>query len=397
MRRNGVVGLLVVAAACLALPLSPRPLAAATVEVKDVNISGVAAGDTIAVPVEVWGITPAEFVGFQFQLEYDAGALEFLDVTRGGLIGAKDEQFGLERYDRHAWALEYNAVVADNALRVAGLIILDNEVAGWDIARLAQTPPRVAESGGLLLLVNFRILQKTESVVRLSTDAAALQLLARDTFSADPPPPPGQVDADYVYAVGGPNLGELPNWWQIKYFGQVNVDPAAPSPDDSGFTNKQQFLAGTDPNNPDDVPDVVVFTLELKGGVWNLVSLPVVPLEPSPTEVFGDSLRTAWGWNAEEQGYYRPDEIFAKTGYWVMVDEDVQVDVTGNYPATSTVTLYPGWNLVGPALGDKTLPAAVRTAWAWSVEPPVGYRDPGDDIVEGAGYWMMATEEAEVW
>jgi len=40
----------------------------------------------------------------------------------------------------------------------------------------------------------------------------------------------------------------LPDWWEIQYFGDVGVDPAA-DPDGDGFTNLQEYLLGTHPND----------------------------------------------------------------------------------------------------------------------------------------------------
>ena len=41
----------------------------------------------------------------------------------------------------------------------------------------------------------------------------------------------------------------LPDAWQIQYFGSITAPQAAPGadPDGDGFTNEQEYLAGTDP------------------------------------------------------------------------------------------------------------------------------------------------------
>ena len=41
----------------------------------------------------------------------------------------------------------------------------------------------------------------------------------------------------------------LPDWWEMAYFGHLGVDPAADA-DGDGFTNLQEYLLGTLPNNP---------------------------------------------------------------------------------------------------------------------------------------------------
>ena len=51
---------------------------------------------------------------------------------------------------------------------------------------------------------------------------------------------PGIVDTD---------ANGLPDWWETAYFGSIGGNPAA-DPDGDGFTNLQEYLMGTQPNNP---------------------------------------------------------------------------------------------------------------------------------------------------
>ncbi len=47
-----------------------------------------------------------------------------------------------------------------------------------------------------------------------------------------------------------PDGSGLPASWEIQYFGKTGIDPNA-DPDHDGLSNLEEFLAGTDPTNPD--------------------------------------------------------------------------------------------------------------------------------------------------
>lgn len=46
-----------------------------------------------------------------------------------------------------------------------------------------------------------------------------------------------------------PGGNGIPDWWEMDYFGFVGIDPGA-DPDGDGFTNLEEYLIGTHPNNP---------------------------------------------------------------------------------------------------------------------------------------------------
>jgi len=142
-----------------------------------------------------------------------------------------------------------------------------------------------------------------------------------------------------------------------------------------------------------------LFNLHLEAGGWNLISLPINPINPDPEEVFGDKLIAIFRWDAETQKYVIPEEIKAKEGYWVAVSENVDLEIEGTSPESTSVHLLPGWNLVGP-VGNQDNPLGtysfVIAVWGWSWPPDYRYIMP-ESCEEGKGYWVAATQEGEIW
>lgn len=78
-------------------------------------------------------------------------------------------------------------------------------------------------------------------------------------------------------------------------------------------------------------------------------------------------------------------------------DQDTDLDVGGTSPATSSVHLHSGWNLVGPVEAEVCptgTPVLAVYGWGW----PSNYQYVvPDQCEEGKGYWIAASEEGEIW
>jgi len=59
------------------------------------------------------------------------------------------------------------------------------------------------------------------------------------------------VQTDFIAPGLDSDHNGLPDAWEWEFFGHIGVDPNA-DPDQDGMSNLQEYLAGTNPNNPDD-------------------------------------------------------------------------------------------------------------------------------------------------
>ena len=137
--------------------------------------------------------------------------------------------------------------------------------------------------------------------------------------------------------------------------------------------------------------------VHLKAG-WNLVSVPVIPADPSVAAVFPGT-EVVYAWSASTGGYYMPAEVEPSRGYWVAVVADTDIKVSGVPVYDWTAEVTAGWNLVGSVFGsvDFTEPDTEPSgtvegfSYRWAPELP-GY-SLSTTIEPGMGHWIAATED----
>jgi len=199
----------------------------------------------------------------------------------------------------------------------------------------------------------------------------------------------------------------------------VDGQPATPSPslvwhDDKNYHRVDLAVSG---------PSVLV---PLALG-WNLTSLPLIPVDPSPAAVLSsiaggydevwayDACDTADQWKKHIPGGTDNDltALDVRHGYWLHTTAAVTLTVTGSQPTTTTIPLCTGWNLIGypsstarpvaEALAsiagkydlvqgyDPARPAALWRRYDPALSPALNTLT---ELAPGRGYWVHMTQVA---
>ena len=148
---------------------------------------------------------------------------------------------------------------------------------------------------------------------------------------------------------------------------------------------------------------VLSFDLDLVFG-WNLVSVPIQPLDGGVDTVFqGLQAGRVWEWS---RGAYRAaTEIVPGTGYWLYCTTPATARVRGRRVSDPVRELAVGWALIGPVAGPPYAPvslplecepagAVCLPLWAFSA----GGCTPVVSALEcGQGYWVLSLRRNVVW
>ncbi len=133
------------------------------------------------------------------------------------------------------------------------------------------------------------------------------------------------------------------------------------------------------------------------GEGWNLVSLPLRPVDSSLTGVFPGASTTAYAFGPA--GYQSADTLAVARGYWVKFGAGGSVKIPGYYIGADTIELHEGWNLIG----TRATPAEAADV----VEDPPGIitsrfygYDNGyfaaDTLQPGKAYWVKTLQSGRI-
>ena len=154
---------------------------------------------------------------------------------------------------------------------------------------------------------------------------------------------------------------------------------------------------------------------------WNLVSLPVTPINPTPEAVFSNNTGKVysgviWGFgllteNQTVPSYFEVKEVKAGEGYWVFVNRPGEVEVAINGSTVgNSLSLTREWNLIGPpTVRNILIPKSIQEQFETLQFQPVQFWDPLEGV-DGAympdqaddpltfmevlrGYWLYSPKK----
>ncbi len=134
-------------------------------------------------------------------------------------------------------------------------------------------------------------------------------------------------------------------------------------------------------------------TIDIQTG-WNMVSLPVLPVDATVATLFPNATSPAY---AYQNGYVEVSVLELGQSYWLKFDAAETVSVCGqSAPVSNSIAVSAGWNMIGiydssVAVGDITASAAI------TIESPFyGYTGGyvvATDLEPGQGYWVKVSAD----
>ncbi|MCP3999051.1 MAG: hypothetical protein GY722_28910, partial [bacterium] len=236
------------------------------------------------------------------------------------------------------------------------------------------------------------------------------------------PASPGTAEGGPLRVAQAGGVLPLPSRWMPAFLAAPSGQGGPPSPPDLGKPT-------IDATAPAEIASLVQKSgtgdIALLAGL-NLVSLPEEPADPDPAAVFAavagqigkvtayDACDPADPWKAYDPADPAASDLVAvdhKIGLWVKATAAAVLPSEGTLPATTTIELCEGWNLIGFPAGQPRHPhaalASIAGKWqrifaydAFDPEDPWEYFDPAvpdwaNDLrlmVPGRGYWVLASE-----
>jgi len=129
---------------------------------------------------------------------------------------------------------------------------------------------------------------------------------------------------------------------------------------------------------------------------WNLVSVPLVVSDYRKATLFPDAVSQAFSF---EGSYQSKDTLTNSVGYWLKSDSVRTVQYTGLPRTSDTISVEPGWNLIG-ALSSPLVVSQISSIPPGIVASEFYSYNNGyvvsDTLFAGRGYWVKTTQNAQL-
>ena len=244
-------------------------------------------------------------------------------------------------------------------------------------------------------------------------------------------PPEGTVGHAAVFGLVTPPAAPAPNSYdnfgmKFKYV-ELGIEKYYPGdgatetlPPNLTFFYEGVVLPSEKPRNPSQIfnaPQPTCVSETFPAG-WNLVSVPVNPVDPDPEAVFGDDVPFLYMWEWDGTQYVKPTKILPGHGYWIYLVDQTTLDVCGTMPtedytvnlgtagwhmiSTPTIGVY--WHYVQFQLGTETkgFADAVNAGWIrpffYPYDPTTGAypalgANASDRVLPWHGYWVKTLRD----
>ncbi len=131
---------------------------------------------------------------------------------------------------------------------------------------------------------------------------------------------------------------------------------------------------------------------------WNILSLPLTPLDPRKTAIFSAATSSAFSFE-QGSGYVAKDSLKNSSGYWLKFPANANVTFTGFLRSRDSIVVKQGWNMVG-SLSYPIDVDAVTTVPSGIIESPFfGYASgytAADSIKPPLGYWVKVNADGAI-
>jgi hypothetical protein len=123
---------------------------------------------------------------------------------------------------------------------------------------------------------------------------------------------------------------------------------------------------------------------------WNMLSVPVIPVDYSRTALFPGTSSTAFHYDGS---YHEAETLEPGFGYWLKYSDNQMIEIIGDPIGEDTIAVQTGWNIIGSISSTVavssigSIPPGIRTTGFYQYSGNPDYTLV-DSIKPGYGYWV---------